>query len=103
MANSTSTGWLDFKTSVSKFASSISMIGLMLAGGFLFLSIDRPIKLRPDSVRRIGKGGLAPPAAARRNRTLDSHRWVRPIRGVGSASLRESVAEARCRNEFGET
>src|SRR5438874_381226 len=34
VANSTSTGWLDFKTSVSKFASSISMIRLMLAGVF---------------------------------------------------------------------
>src|SRR6266480_442916 len=34
VANSTSTGWLDFKTSVSKFASSISMIGVMLAGCF---------------------------------------------------------------------
>src|SRR5216117_478043 len=36
VANSTSTGWLDFKTSVSKFASLISMIGLMLAGCFCF-------------------------------------------------------------------
>src|SRR5437762_2139915 len=74
-----------------------------VGGVLLFLSLDRPVKLRPGCVRRIGKDRSAPPGAARRNRTWDSHRWARPTRGAGAASLHESAAAARGRNEFDET
>src|SRR5437870_4232724 len=85
VANSTSTGWFDFKTSVSKVASVISTVVISRVvtplSAINWWITPQPLYLRPiEKVRSVQR------AAARTNRKLDNHRWIQSILDAEHAS-----------------
>src|SRR6267378_1290362 len=102
VANSTSTGCVDFRTSLSKFDSLISMVGFILIALVNLSSRLRGLrKVMAASSPHLAseRSPVVAPTALRSSYRLRSHCWVQPIPDVARANLREAAAEVRCKNE----